>query len=906
MIGGIRLRLYKVLKLHRGEERKTLLFLLIHLCLSASLGLLSSAIDPLYLKHRTGNIEFFLLRYFEPSGSWIEAADPNVRLIPFLLLFGAVLLVCIGIVYSGFTDRSDKALLFSRTMVSVVTVCLVSFVLWLLDRFDKPVPLMFSLLYTWRFVAGVFLLMIFWDLAQVYFDARQAKRLFPLMFASGAVGYAGGSILVSPFAAVEALGVVFFLAMGFCVASDYLLRKVRQGFCVVSPPRYREKTLKAEISQGFDILRENEFLRNLLLSTALFGIAAGFIMMTYHAVIDRAIRSLSGAAGFMAFQRAVATILEAVIVTQVLSQTRPGGASGKGILIKAVLLSFGLVAYVASMIGVADFTRQIAMALLSPAVLTSYAVLSSWFRGRATAINTLVVAPAGMGAAALFVLVLSGRLNLHIFIGIVILALILRLLSNNLVSRSYLRHLRRGFEAEHDPAASLTGVMEEVLGDEVTLKKLLEALSSSEPPVCRYVWKTLASRVRGQADFSVLARYRPDEDSPAWPDWLVLAGRYDYPSIREETRRALESHNRSVRISARAAAFAGGASFPALDPPVDGILTGDMTETLEAVLMVPGMSAEQYLEPLWEKLSLEGRRDVLIILSKYPREVNDFVPLLGRAVSEEVLLPSVLSCLERARNVEPEFLIQHFNTLPRKFRADVITYLSEVQSADISRFLSKRFLARAVEFITPDQAGWQDSLTRQKTWYRYSNNELLSLALALLRSPVRIAPEVKEMGLLCEEEGIKTAACLYRAWRNGKTETVDPCFSLVDRMMKNHIEGLVRLVAACAGLGLTSVDQRELLHGTVSDIGFTSCFMRGKVLEAIESCLPRRTADFIAAFLEDLTEEERELRIFSCIRGFYISFRDLISLWYEAPPGDEGAAEDMVIEHFYSVLGSTS
>lgn len=881
MTGGFRLRLYRLLNLHRGEERKTLVFLELHLCLSASLGLLSSAIDPLYLKHATDRVEAFLLRHVSPSGGWAAAFDPNVRLIPFLLLFGAVLLMAAGLVYAGFTDRSDKARLFFRTVIVVILVCIASFVLWLLDRFDRPVPLMFSLLYTWRFVAGVFLLMIFWDLAGVYFDARQVKRLFPLLFGAGALGYAAGSLLVSPFAAAGALGAVFFLAAGLCVLSLYLLTRVRRGFSVVSAPRYRKKSVGAELREGFTVLRRNVFLKSLLFSTLMFGIAAGFIMVTYHALIDTRIDTASRAAGFMALQRAAATILEAVIVTQVLSQTRLGGASRKGILIKAALLAFGLVAYLVSMVGVADFTRQIAMALLSPAVIASYAVLPARFRGRAMALNTLVAAPAGMGAAAVVVLAFSHRLDLRVFLGLVVAALVIRLLSNLSVSRSYLRHLRRGFEGGQALPAALGVEIGDVFRDETLLRQFTERLLAADPPTCAYAWKQLAGRVRTREDYEMLAKYRPAQDSPALPEWLVLAGRYDYPSVKDEVDRALQSEDRGIRVAALAARMAAGEPCPADCSP----------EHLEAMLVVRAEGYNEKLENLRQNLSPERQGELLNIIARHPGTVPELMSLLEDAAKDEALLPEVLLCLERAGPVEPLFLLQYDR------RPEVIEYLARLNSPKIGDFLRSRFMELAAEFTASDRSSWRGSLTREKNWAGNLNNLLLQLALGLLRSPGRIDSGVREAGEACTAEAIKTAACLYRAWRNGGSAGDDPYWPLVNRMADGHIRRLVRLVPACAGLGVPSVEQRELLYEIVGAPGFSSPYLRTKVLEAVESCLSKDVFLFVAAFLEDLTDEERDVRVFPLIRGFFPTFRDLAELWGNGV----NTPEDMLASHFYNL-----
>jgi len=903
MKGSFRLRLYRILKLHRGEERKTFIFLWLQVFLSASLGLLSSGIDPLYLKHDTGTIELFLLELFAPAGGWIGSSEPNVQLIPFLLLLGAVLLVCAGFVYSGFTDRSNKVVVFSWTVLSVILVCLASFIFWVVDYYGKPIPPIFSLLYTWRFVAGVFLLLIFWDLAQVYFDARQAKRLFPLMFGAGALGYAGGSLLVSPFAIMNALGAVFFFSAGFCIVSLYLCWKIRAGFQVVSPPRYREKTLKEEISEGLTILRENVFLRNLLFSTAVFGIAAGMIMVGYHAIIDTSIKTLSGAAGLMAFQRALATILEAVIVTQVLSQTRLGGALRIGIIIRIALLGIGLLAYLVSMIGVADFTRQIAMALLSPAVIASYAVLPSRFRGRVMALNTMVVAPAGMGIAALGILVFSGSMNLRVFLAFVAVALGIRLMSNQLVSRSYLHHLRNGFDRGQGFSASLVNSLGYVFIDETIIEQIVKDLSASDPSIQRYVWKILASGVKGKAEYEILKKYRPQPGSPPWSIWLVLAGRYDYRSISDEAEQAFTSNDQWVRLNARAAMMEGKAD-QVMAPqfkPEQGVLGKEDIEILEA-MMLAKISPLVAVEAIWKNLAVETKRDLLHLFGRYPEEIPGLLPILADAAQDEALIPAVLSSLEGVDSIEPLFLMDCFENIPEKLRFDVVEYLSGVNSPKIGSFLTERFLHLSEVFVSQDQSGWKDSLRRQQTWRDSRNRELISFALALLRAPIKIDAEVREAGSRCAGEGIKTAACLYRGWRNGVVKTKDPCISLFSRFMGKQIEELVQLVLSCSGLSLKSAEERKLLHGSISDNGFSLPFIKGRILEVVESCLSKDVAVFAAAFLEDLSDAERDLRVFPFIRGFYITFRDLIELWFEDYSGEPGNPDRLLVEYFHTII----
>jgi MFS family permease len=338
---ALRLTVTRALKIYRGEEGRIGAFSLLHVLLSMVIGLVGTFVDALTV-----------------SGT--DRGSPY-------LLYGisAVLLALFGLAYAGVTDRTDKRKVLSRAIVLAAIIPLGGSVLLFFSG-EAPSTLLLSSLFIWRFLLGIILLMVFWDLTPFFFNARQGKRLFPLLALGGAVGYSIGSLVGAWLAAVIPAGMTLLVIGGVTLFSALWFQVIRRNYSILDSPRYRMRTIPEEVRDGFRAFRGNPFVRTVGWNTVLFGALSGLIVFTYNAVVTARTTGATEAAGLIGLQRAAVTILQATVLTKVLSQSAVGGRSRSSIFQQAAFLVLGTVAFAVSMVGVADFTRQIEVALMSP------------------------------------------------------------------------------------------------------------------------------------------------------------------------------------------------------------------------------------------------------------------------------------------------------------------------------------------------------------------------------------------------------------------------------------------------------------------------------------------------------------------------------------------------------------
>ena len=168
------LLLFKLLKLHRGEEKKLLTFGAVNLIISMTIGIMNNGVDAIVL-------------------NFFGNADP----IPMLLIYGSILLIIASVLYGAYTDRYNGTWIFIITLgISSLFFILFSiFFIFLPDR-----NIQYYILYIFRFTFSTFLVLQFWEICNLFFDIRQGKRLFPHIMLSGSAGYVAGSFIIAALA----------------------------------------------------------------------------------------------------------------------------------------------------------------------------------------------------------------------------------------------------------------------------------------------------------------------------------------------------------------------------------------------------------------------------------------------------------------------------------------------------------------------------------------------------------------------------------------------------------------------------------------------------------------------------------------------------------------------------------
>jgi len=167
--------------------------------------------------------------------------------------------------YSRVADRVERYRVMSYTVLGVALSLVGCY--WLFQFPYAWVPFVF---YVWISIVYVLTVSQFWSFANHVLDARQAKRLFPLVGAGGLLGgVAGGQAarLVSQLVDTRS---TFLVAAGFLVATALLLHFVQRSRAGATPARAPTPEDRLEQARGgFETLRRSRHLMSIAAVLAL-------------------------------------------------------------------------------------------------------------------------------------------------------------------------------------------------------------------------------------------------------------------------------------------------------------------------------------------------------------------------------------------------------------------------------------------------------------------------------------------------------------------------------------------------------------------------------------------------------------------------------------------------------------
>ena len=191
--------------------------------------------------------------------------------LPYLyIVLGAVSLV-VAVAFGAALGRTRKSRLFGATLGSVGAMLVVER-LALASGSAAVLPIL------WLTVtaAGTIAATIGWTVATSTFDARQAKRLFPLCTAAAIAGYFVGSLLAGPLASlVGTESLVVVQAVLFFLAALVIARLARSASgSGWSPPRGTRRPIVADVMTGFTEVRRSPLMRLVAVAYVLFSVLA--------------------------------------------------------------------------------------------------------------------------------------------------------------------------------------------------------------------------------------------------------------------------------------------------------------------------------------------------------------------------------------------------------------------------------------------------------------------------------------------------------------------------------------------------------------------------------------------------------------------------------------------------------
>ena len=122
------------------------------------------------------------------------------------------------------------------------------------------------------YAIGAIAVTIAWTMAGSVFDARQAKRLFPICTAAAIAGSFVGTLLSGPVA--NAIGTESLIALEAVLlgAVGLLIVAVSRTTTVRVPPRRRDRTIVDDLRMGFDTVARSPLMRLVAIAYVLLAV----------------------------------------------------------------------------------------------------------------------------------------------------------------------------------------------------------------------------------------------------------------------------------------------------------------------------------------------------------------------------------------------------------------------------------------------------------------------------------------------------------------------------------------------------------------------------------------------------------------------------------------------------------
>jgi len=142
--------------------------------------------------------------------------------------------------------------------------------------------------YVWVSLFGVFTTSQFWLLANYVFDAREAKRLFPVIGAGAIAGGILGSALTSQLAELVGTANLLWFCVGFMLACFGILSAVwrmRQGD---DPGKAKRRKKSQDVSGMLPIIARSRHLKLIAIMIALTVIVSTFVDFQFNKVVKEA------------------------------------------------------------------------------------------------------------------------------------------------------------------------------------------------------------------------------------------------------------------------------------------------------------------------------------------------------------------------------------------------------------------------------------------------------------------------------------------------------------------------------------------------------------------------------------------------------------------------------------------
>jgi HEAT repeat protein len=271
-------------------------------------------------------------------------------------------------------------------------------------------PLVLPALWLSVYALGAVLGTLVWTLGGSLFDARQAKRLFPLCTSAAILGGFGGTLLAGPVARLAGTENLLLADAALLALAASLTARVAPRIAARPPARAAERTaLTAQLRAGYDYVRRSPLMRLVAVAYVLFAVlyfAVTFPFMRSMAAAFPTEADLATALGLLsAAVTAASFVISIALANRVFA--RFGVASAALLLPLVYLGGFGLwiVQFTLATAVVFRFAQQVTQRGLSNAAWSAfYNIVPAERRPQVLAFNDGVPGQLGIALSGLLLI----------------------------------------------------------------------------------------------------------------------------------------------------------------------------------------------------------------------------------------------------------------------------------------------------------------------------------------------------------------------------------------------------------------------------------------------------------------------------------------------------------------------
>ena len=476
--------------------------------------------------------------------------------LPYLFVALGVVGLMVALAFGAALGRARRDRLFPILLVGVATVLLVERVV----GSGSPTA-GYPVLWVSVYAAGMVLATALWTIAGGVYDARQAKRLFPLGTSAAILGGFVGMLAAGPLAALIGAENLIVLQAGLILAAaavagglgEHLRRHVPPAAVAPAGP-----AVGSALGAGFRYTLASPLMRLVAVAYVLFSVLMFSVSFPFYRAMSDAFESeaaLASALGlFSAAVTAASFLVSALLANRVY---RAIGITGAALALPVVYLAgfaAWLVSFTLPTAVLVRFAQQVTQRGVSNAAWSAFFnVVPSERRGQVLAFMDGVPGQAGTALSGLLLLAAAALAPDQLFwIGLVAAAICTAVVvgARRRYGESLVRTLREGLAEqvlEGGPGIDSLG------RDPRLLAELTTALSSASPGDRRLAAELLA-RLRARSAVPALATAARDADPGVRAAALSAIARIHpgptHEAVREAVRAALRDDVPAVRTAA--------------------------------------------------------------------------------------------------------------------------------------------------------------------------------------------------------------------------------------------------------------------------------------------------------------------------------------------------------------------